>query len=65
MKRINVEQLKIQDEAKEFKEKIKLSIDEVEGEGVELLWENCKTKLKEISEELLGFNERQISPRMV
>jgi hypothetical protein len=43
MKRINVEQLKIEDKAGEFKEKIKLSIDAYEGEGVELLWQNYKT----------------------
>jgi hypothetical protein len=60
MKRINVEQLKIEDKAREFREKIKLSIDDYEGEGVELLWQNCKTTLKEISEEVLGFNERKI-----
>jgi hypothetical protein len=60
MKRINVEQLKIEDKAREFKEKIKLSIDECEGEGVEPLWQNCKTTLKEICVELLGFNEREI-----
>jgi hypothetical protein len=60
MKRINAEQLKLQDKARELKEKIKLSIDECEGEGVELLWQNCKTTLKEISEEVLEFNERQI-----
>jgi hypothetical protein len=59
MKRINVEQLKIEDKAREFKEKVKLSTDECEGEGVELLWQNCKATLKEISEEVLGFNERQ------
>jgi hypothetical protein len=50
IKRINVEQLTIQDKAREFREKIKLSLDECEGEGIELLWQNCKTKLKEISE---------------
>jgi hypothetical protein len=60
MKRINVEQLKIEDKAREFKEKVKLSIDECESEGVELLWQSCKTTLREISEEVLGFNERQI-----
>jgi hypothetical protein len=60
MKRIYVEQLKIEDKAREFKEKIKLSIDEYEGEGVDLLWQNCKTTLKKISVEVLGFNERQI-----
>jgi hypothetical protein len=52
--------LKIDDKAREFKEKIRLSIDEYEDEGVELVWQNCKTALKEISEEVLGFNERQI-----
>jgi hypothetical protein len=55
-----VEQSKIEDKAREFKGKIKLIIDECEGEGVELLWQNCKTTLKEISEEVLGFNVRQI-----
>jgi uncharacterized protein YdhG (YjbR/CyaY superfamily) len=50
VKRINVEQLKIQDKTREFKEKIKLSIDEYEGEGAELLWQHCKTTLEEISE---------------
>jgi hypothetical protein len=34
MKRSNVEQLKIEDKARECKEKIKLRIDEWEGEGV-------------------------------
>jgi hypothetical protein len=57
---MNVERLKIEDKAREFKEKIKLSRDECEGQGVELLWQNCKTRLKEISEEVLGYNERQI-----
>jgi hypothetical protein len=42
MERINVEQLKIEDKAREFKEKVKLSIDECESEGAELLWENCR-----------------------
>jgi hypothetical protein len=42
MKRINVEQLKIEHKAREFKEKVKLSIHECEGEGVELLWQDCK-----------------------
>jgi hypothetical protein len=60
MKRIKAEKLKIEDTAREFKEKINLSIDECEGEGLELLWQNCKTTLKAISEEVLGFNERQI-----
>jgi hypothetical protein len=46
MKRINVEQLQIEDKAREFKEEIKLSIEECEGEGVELLWQNCKTLKK-------------------
>jgi hypothetical protein len=45
-----VEQLKIEGKAREFKEKIKLSIDECE------LWQNCKATLKEISEEVLGFH---------
>jgi hypothetical protein len=31
-----------------------LSIDECE------LWQNCKATLKEISEEVLGFHEREI-----
>jgi hypothetical protein len=60
MKRINVEQFKTEDKAREFKEKVKLSIDECEGEGVELLWQDCKTILKEISDKVLGFNGRQI-----
>jgi hypothetical protein len=60
IKRINVEQLKIEDKAREFKEKIRLSIHDCEGEDVELLWQNCKTTLKEISEDVLGFNEGQI-----
>jgi hypothetical protein len=55
--RINVEQLKIKDKTREFREKIRLGIDEYDSEGVELLWQNCKTTLKEISEEVLGFNE--------
>jgi hypothetical protein len=46
MTRINVEQLQIGVKAGEFKEKIKLSIEEFEGEGVELLWQNCKATLK-------------------
>jgi hypothetical protein len=37
-----------------------LTINECEGEGVKLLRRNCKTALKEISEEVLGFNETQI-----
>jgi hypothetical protein len=61
IKRLNVEQLKIEAKASEFKEEIKLSIDQWEGEVIELLWHNCKTTLKEISEEMLGFNERQIT----
>jgi hypothetical protein len=60
MKRINLEQLKIEDKAREFKEKVKLSIDECEGEGIQLLWQNCKSTLKQISQEVLGFNGRQI-----
>jgi hypothetical protein len=55
MKRINEEQLKIEDKAREFKEKIKLNINKCEGEGVELLWQNCKTTFKEISEEVLDL----------
>jgi hypothetical protein len=31
----------------------------VRGKGVKLLWQNCKTTLKAISEEVLGFNERK------
>jgi hypothetical protein len=37
-----------------------LSIHECEGEGVELLWQDCKTTLKEFSEKVLEFNGRQI-----
>jgi hypothetical protein len=51
--------LRIKGKAREFKEKIKLSINECEGDAVEMLWQNCKTTLKEISEEVLGFRERQ------
>jgi hypothetical protein len=54
-----LKQLKIEDKARDFKEKIKLSIDECEGEGVQLLWQNCKTTLKAISEKVLGFIERK------
>jgi hypothetical protein len=54
-----LKQLKIEEKATEFKEKIKLSMDECEGEGVKLLWQNCKTTLKAISGEVLGFNERK------
>jgi hypothetical protein len=55
MKKINVQQLKIDDNAREFTGKINLSTDEYEGEGVELLWQNCKITLKEISEEVLDL----------
>jgi hypothetical protein len=60
MKRINVEQLQIEYKTREFKGMIKLSIDKCEAEGVELLWQNCKTSLREISEEVLELNGRQI-----
>jgi hypothetical protein len=39
MKLINLEHSKIEDKAREFKEKIKLIVDECEGEGAELLWQ--------------------------
>jgi hypothetical protein len=52
--------LRIKDKAREFNEKIKFSTNECEGGTVQLLWLNCKTSLKEISEEVLGFSERQI-----
>jgi hypothetical protein len=50
--------LKIEDKAREFKEEVKLDTDECEGEGVQLLWQNCTTTLNEISEEVLGLNPK-------